>query len=973
MTSASVSDFDFIMTTILCQRTDSPIRKAFLRDGITDIGDIMCLGGRCIARLKFPDDSSGTIVLEKLADGDQQLIHCFAAFVMKKIADGNPIHSDWQNLAEITEFQEFKVIGYASYYNAWCHWYNVSCNETYHASYTASNNALDNDRDTDRFDLNNDNGITTVVIPSEPSRLGSRFSSLTDDLFKQHVGIDSRLSASADYLNSRQSSSVVDCCVDPSDSDNGIAVVVAADPIPNDTKGAIVDPLAGENASEQVKPSESSRVGSRLSASADDLFEDDPIPSEPPGFGSCQPSLVVDCCVDNGIAVLVVDADIFEGDDGIADPIPSEPTGLGSRQSHDADDVFEGDDGIADSIPGEPTGLGSRLSASVADIFGLGADTLDPLAGEYLPDQVKSMSRSSKDLFDVDDDDDGITEDSTRFQAGPLNSDIVSRIWWTIDSVSAATMDSRILLSRYQASLLNSALDYLLMMKTISSISTCRGNSWGAVQEDPSEPKHSRLGSRLSRSADEYNDGIADTIPIEPPELRSRLSSTVCKNSWRAVQADPREPKPSRLGSRISRATDEYDNGIAALIPSEPPEIRPPIPAAMKTVSSVSTCRDNNLGAVQEDQKPSRLGYRISRSVDECNDGIADTIPSESPELRSRLSSTVCKSSWGAAQEDPKPSQLSSRIARATDEYDDGIADLIPTEPGIVDSIPSEPPELRSRLSRVSHATDEYDNGIAGSIPSKPQELRSRLSAKVYQDSWGAVQEDPSDPEADPVKPSDSRPLTSSVVDCHVVLAFGSDDDHVYNDGIADSIPSEPPEEFGSRVSSSTEDLFEDDTIPSNPEADPVKPSDSSLLTSSVVDCRVVLAFGSDDNHGINANANAVTVDHRTVMIDHRMIRGAVTTTVMRQMRTLTYEETRVVRSTDECDDGIVDSIPNEPPDISTTTVCLLRFIRINSGEKLAAKTLPFVHVPGAINPADMLSKHWGHQQTWTQLQALLF
>jgi hypothetical protein len=855
----------------------------------------MCLGGRCIARLKFPDDSSGTIVLEKLADEDQQLIHCFAAFVMKKIADGNPIHSDWQNLAEITEFQEFKVIGYASYYNAWCHWYNVSCNETYNASYTASNNALDNDRDTDRFDLNNDNGITTVVIPSEPSRLGNRFSSLTDDLFNEHVGIDSRLSASADDLNSRQSSSVVDCCVDPSDSDNGIAVVVAADTISTDPEEATVDPLDGEEnaASGQVKPrSESSRLDSRQSRNAGNVFKYDDgipysIPSEPPGL-SFRLSHSTDEC-DNGIADSVPREppglgshqsrpahDAFEYDDAIADSIPSEPPGLDSRLSRSADecddrivdsipseppglsscqshcindvlarddgitdstpsepaglgsrpsasvanlfglgddtlDALDGknlpdqvnpivcfntgcpvpsglgshkfrsnkdlfrvddDDGIADSIPGEPTGLGSRLSASVADIFGLGADTLDPLDGEYLPDQVKPMSRSSKDLFDVDDDDDGITEDSTQFRAGPLNSDIVSRIRWKIDSVSATTMDSRILLSRYQASLLNSALDSLLMMKTISSISTCRGNSWGAVQEDPSEPKHSRLGSRLSRSADEYNDGIADTIPIEPPELRSRLSSTV---------------------------------------------------------------------------------------------------------------------------------------------------------------------------------------------------------GKVYQDSWGAVQEDSSDPEADPVKPSDSRLLTSSVVDCHVVLAFGSDDDHVYNDGIADSIPSEPPEEFGSRVSSSTDDLFEDDTIPSNPEADPVKPSDSRLLTSSVVDCRVVLAFGSDDDHGINADANAVTVDHRTVMIDHRMIRGAVTTTVMRQMRTLTYEETRVVRSTDECDDGIVDSIPNEPPDISTTTVCLLRFIRINSGEKLAAKTLPFVHVPGAINLADMLSKHWGHQQTWTQLQALLF
>jgi hypothetical protein len=29
--------------------------------------------------------------------------------------------------------------------------------------------------------------------------------------------------------------------------------------------------------------------------------------------------------------------------------------------------------------------------------------------------------------------------------------------------------------------------------------------------------------------------------------------------------------------------------------------------------------------------------------------------------------------------------------------------------------------------------------------------------------------------------------------------------------------------------------------------------------------------------------------------------------------------------------------------------------------------------IPGAINPSDMLSKQWGYQQMWTQLQALLF
>jgi hypothetical protein len=41
--------------------------------------------------------------------------------------------------------------------------------------------------------------------------------------------------------------------------------------------------------------------------------------------------------------------------------------------------------------------------------------------------------------------------------------------------------------------------------------------------------------------------------------------------------------------------------------------------------------------------------------------------------------------------------------------------------------------------------------------------------------------------------------------------------------------------------------------------------------------------------------------------------------------------------------------------------------------ESIAAKILYFIHIPGAINPSDMLSKHWGYQQTWPQLQALLF
>ena len=30
-------------------------------------------------------------------------------------------------------------------------------------------------------------------------------------------------------------------------------------------------------------------------------------------------------------------------------------------------------------------------------------------------------------------------------------------------------------------------------------------------------------------------------------------------------------------------------------------------------------------------------------------------------------------------------------------------------------------------------------------------------------------------------------------------------------------------------------------------------------------------------------------------------------------------------------------------------------------------------HIPSEKNPADILSKHWGYQQVWPNLQAILF
>ena len=41
--------------------------------------------------------------------------------------------------------------------------------------------------------------------------------------------------------------------------------------------------------------------------------------------------------------------------------------------------------------------------------------------------------------------------------------------------------------------------------------------------------------------------------------------------------------------------------------------------------------------------------------------------------------------------------------------------------------------------------------------------------------------------------------------------------------------------------------------------------------------------------------------------------------------------------------------------------------------EAVAAKIVAIYHLAGEYNPADILSKHWGYQQTWRILQPLLF
>ena len=41
--------------------------------------------------------------------------------------------------------------------------------------------------------------------------------------------------------------------------------------------------------------------------------------------------------------------------------------------------------------------------------------------------------------------------------------------------------------------------------------------------------------------------------------------------------------------------------------------------------------------------------------------------------------------------------------------------------------------------------------------------------------------------------------------------------------------------------------------------------------------------------------------------------------------------------------------------------------------EAIASKMVEFHHIPGIINPSDVLSKHWGHSQVYPMLRPLLF
>jgi hypothetical protein len=109
------NDFEFITKTILGQKDDSPLLLCFSSSGIFDVESIISLSDRVIDRLKYRNSTLTPPVNEELPIGYQQLIRAFNAFVDTKVDDGVPIHGDWQNKAIKSEFDEFRMAGFAKY------------------------------------------------------------------------------------------------------------------------------------------------------------------------------------------------------------------------------------------------------------------------------------------------------------------------------------------------------------------------------------------------------------------------------------------------------------------------------------------------------------------------------------------------------------------------------------------------------------------------------------------------------------------------------------------------------------------------------------------------------------------------------------------------------------------------------------------------------------------------------------------
>jgi hypothetical protein len=450
---ASDTDFKFIMETILGQKEDSPLSKAFERDAITDIGDIMCIPDRYIDQLKFPDDTSGKIVLIELGQGYRTLIHCFQAFVLMKNAEGKPVQGDFQNLVDKAEFQEFGIASFGIDVipneppGLSSHLYTLTDNTVLvlevddridsipskspgldgYLRMSPSFNDLDEHRinvlpddsipskppgldgftldgsirlvaDNSVIDLDDEGGIDVTL--SEP-----RLSTLLVIVLDDEDGIDELQSEPTGLDSRRLYTSSDNGIIDLIDDDNGIDVLVVDDSI----RLFALDPLDGENwqSSRIVKLVQDDAEDVRDQVKSNDLDDEDGIdktPSKPPGLLGSRLST----SVDNN----VIDLDDNNGIDVL---IPGDPI-----RSFDSDDDsyialvgFHADCGIKNalpngSIPSEPPGLGSPGPGSL----------------------LSSLSNDS--VIDVDEGIDGM-------QSPTLETSFVSPIVTSINSSSLTT------------------------------------------------------------------------------------------------------------------------------------------------------------------------------------------------------------------------------------------------------------------------------------------------------------------------------------------------------------------------------------------------------------------------------------------------------------------------------------------------------------------------------------------------------
>jgi len=105
-------DVEYILTTVLGQQADSPMRKSLCRAGIDDVASITSLAKQRIENLKYRDDAVGKAVLTGLPIGYLQRLVRFKAYTRMELKAGVMVHENWRNTVTREEFEVFQVTGH---------------------------------------------------------------------------------------------------------------------------------------------------------------------------------------------------------------------------------------------------------------------------------------------------------------------------------------------------------------------------------------------------------------------------------------------------------------------------------------------------------------------------------------------------------------------------------------------------------------------------------------------------------------------------------------------------------------------------------------------------------------------------------------------------------------------------------------------------------------------------------------------